>query len=148
MNGSDSEMDLNELTTEIVSAYVSHNSLPSSEIPALIHAVRNKLEQIKNGQPAEAPAEAKQPIVPINKSVTNAYIVCLEDGKKFKSLKRHLRNEHGMTPEQYRDKWRLPNSYSMVASDYAKRRSELAKSMGLGQGKREPLKKTRSRQPA
>ena len=144
----DPKMNATELTAEIVSAYIRHNSLRSSEIPALIHAVSNKLEQIMSGQLAEVPAQAQQPAVPIKKSVTNDHIVCLEDGKKFKSLKRHLRVEHGMTPEQYRAKWELPNSYAMIASDYATRRSELAKSIGLGQRKREPLKKKRSGQSA
>ena len=85
---------------------------------------------------AEAPAEAPKPVVPLKKSVTPDYIVCLEDGKKFKSLKRHLRTQYNMTPEQYREKWGLPADYPMVAPNYAKARSELAKEMGLGQQRR------------
>jgi predicted transcriptional regulator len=121
-----------ELTAEIVSAYVANNSLPQSELPALLRAVHDALNHTAAGQ-VEAPAEAPKPAVAVKKSVTPDYIVCLEDGKKFKSLKRHLRTQYGMTPEQYREKWGLPADYPMVAPNYAKARSELAKEMGLGQ---------------
>jgi predicted transcriptional regulator len=124
-----------ELAADIVSAYVSKNSLPSTELPALINSVHGALTRIASGQVEEAPV-ALTPAVPVKKSVTPDYIVCLEDGKKFKSLKRHLRTQYSMTPEQYREKWGLPADYPMVASNYAKTRSELARSMGLGQQRR------------
>src|SRR5918993_1514009 len=124
-----------ELTAEIVSAYVANNSLPQSELPALLRAVHDALNHTVAGQ-VEAPAEAPKPAVTVKKSVTPDYIVCLEDGKKFKSLKRHLRTQYSMTPEQYREKWGLPADYPMVAPNYAKARSELAKEMGLGQQRR------------
>ena len=124
-----------ELTAEIVSAYVSNNPLPQSELPALMRAVHETLNHTAAGK-VEAPAEAPKPAVPVKKSVTPDYIVCLEDGKKFKSLKRHLRTQYNMTPEQYREKWGLPADYPMVAPNYAKTRSELARSMGLGQQRR------------
>ena len=121
-----------ELTAEIVSAYVANNSLPQNELPALLRAVHDALNRTAAGR-AETPAPALAPAVPVKKSVTPDYIVCLEDGKKFKSLKRHLRTQYGMTPEQYREKWGLPADYPMVAPNYAKARSEMAKSFGLGQ---------------
>jgi predicted transcriptional regulator len=138
--------NLIELTAEIVSAYVSHNSLPSAEITALIEAVKNKLEQIRSGRPSEAPLGGKQPAVGIKRSIAPDYLVCLEDGKKFKSLKRHLRAEHDMTPDQYRQKWGLSDDYPMVAPNYAQSRSQLAKTMGLGHKTRKSPKKTRGRQ--
>ncbi len=121
-----------ELTAEIVSAYVANNSLPRNGLPALLRAVHDALNRTAAGQ-VEAPAEAPKPAVPVKRSVTPDYIACLEDGKKFKSLKRHLRTQYSMTPEQYREKWGLPADYPMVALNYAKARSELARSMGLGQ---------------
>jgi predicted transcriptional regulator len=121
-----------ELAADIVSAYVSNNSVPSGDLPSLISDVHGALLRVAGGQ-VEAPAEAPKPAVAVKKSVTPDYIVCLEDGKKFKSLKRHLRTQYGMTPEQYREKWGLPADYPMVAPNYAKARSELAKEMGLGQ---------------
>jgi predicted transcriptional regulator len=124
-----------ELTAEIVSAYVSNNSVPSAEIANLIGQVHSALKRVSGGQ-ISAPAEPLKPAVPVKRSVTPDYIVCLEDGMKFKSLKRHLRTRYNMTPEQYRDKWGLPPDYSMVASNYAAARSQLAKQMGLGQQRR------------
>jgi predicted transcriptional regulator len=124
-----------ELTANIVSAYVSHNSVPNAEIAALIGQVYSALKRISGGQMAAA-AEPLKPAVPIKRSVTPEYIVCLEDGQKFKSLKRHLRTCYNMTPEQYREKWGLPPDYSMVAPNYAAARSQLAKQMGLGQQRR------------
>ncbi|MBX6329285.1 MAG: MucR family transcriptional regulator [Pseudolabrys sp.] len=120
------------LTAEIVSAYVSNNSVPAGEIPALIDRVHAALTRVAGGD-GQTPAEPPKPAVAIKKSVTPEYIVCLEDGKKFKSLKRHLRTQYNMTPEQYRDKWNLPPDYPMVAPNYAAARSRLAKQMGLGQ---------------
>ena len=124
-----------ELTAEIASAYVANNSLSQSELPALLHSVHDALNRTAAGK-ADQPAPTLTPPVPIRKSVTPDYIVCLEDGKKFKSLKRHLRTQYSMTPEQYREKWGLPADYPMVAPNYAKARSELAKEMGLGQQRR------------
>ncbi|HZH12495.1 MAG TPA: MucR family transcriptional regulator [Microvirga sp.] len=124
-----------ELAADIVSAYVSNNSVPSAELPALINDVHSALMRVGGGT-VETPVEAPKPAIPVKKSVTPDYIVCLEDGKKFKSLKRHLRTQYNMTPEQYREKWGLPVDYPMVAPNYAKARSELAKEMGLGQQRR------------
>ena len=124
-----------ELTANIVSAYVSNNTVASAEIPGLISQVYSALTRVSTGQVAAA-AEPLKPAVPIKRSVTDEYIVCLEDGKKFKSLKRHLRTQYNMTPEQYREKWGLAPDYPMVAPNYAAARSELAKQMGLGQQRR------------
>ena len=135
MNENTNQVDVVSLTADIVSAYVSNNSVPTSELTALINSVHQALTKTATGQ-AEKPAEAPVPAVAVKKSVTPDFIICLEDGKKFKSLKRHLRTTYGMTPEQYRAKWGLPLDYPMVAPNYAKARSELAKTMGLGQQRR------------
>ena len=124
-----------ELAADIVSAYVSNNSVPSADLPSLINEVHGALLKVGGGT-VEMPAEAPKPAISVKRSVTPDYIICLEDGKKFKSLKRHLRTQYGMTPEQYREKWGLPADYPMVAPNYAKARSELAKEMGLGQQRR------------
>ena len=124
-----------ELAADIVSAYVSNNSVPAGELPSLIGEIHAALLRVGGGG-VEVPAEAPKPAVSLKKSVTPDYIICLEDGKKFKSLKRHLRTQYNMTPEQYREKWGLPVDYPMVAPNYAKARSELAKEMGLGQQRR------------
>ena len=123
------------LTAEIVSAYVSNNTVASSDIPALINQVHSALLRVSTGE-AEASSEPLKPAVPVKRSINPDYIVCLEDGKKFKSLKRHLRTQYGMTPEQYREKWGLAADYPMVAPNYAAARSQLAKQMGLGQQRR------------
>ncbi|HZD91236.1 MAG TPA: MucR family transcriptional regulator [Pseudolabrys sp.] len=124
-----------ELTAEIVSAYVSNNTVPSGDIPALINQVHAALTRV-SGTPGDPPSEPLKPAVSVKRSITPEYLVCLEDGKKFKSLKRHLRTQYNMTPEQYRDRWNLPPDYPMVAPNYAAARSELAKQMGLGQQRR------------
>jgi len=124
-----------ELTAEIVSAYVSNNTVSASEIPNLINQVHAALSRV-SGKTAEVPLEPLKPAISLKKSITPEYIVCLEDGKKFKSLKRHLRTQYNMTPEQYREKWGLSPDYPMVAPNYAAARSELAKQMGLGQQRR------------
>lgn len=135
MAGTVEQGDLIELAAEIVSAYVSNNSVPAGELPALINEVYMALTQV--GTPiAEASAEPLKPAVSVKKSVHTDYIICLEDGKKFKSLKRHLRTQYNMSPEQYREKWGLPADYPMVAPNYAAARSRLAKEMGLGQQRR------------
>jgi len=120
---------------DIVSAYVSNNSVAASDLPGLINEVHGALQRITSGV-QEVPAEAPKPAVPVKKSVTADYIICLEDGKKFKSLKRHLRTQYNISPEEYREKWALPADYPMVAPNYAQARSNLAKQMGLGQQRR------------
>jgi predicted transcriptional regulator len=128
-----------ELTAEIVSAYVSNNTVPAAEISGLISQVHAALTRV-SGKPGDAPAEPLKPAVSVKKSITPEHIVCLEDGKKFKSLKRHLRTQYNMTPEQYREKWGLSADYPMVAPNYAAARSQLAKQMGLGQQRRRRAK--------
>jgi len=123
------------LTANIVSAYVSNNTVAAADIPALINQVHQALLRVTTGQ-APTSAEPLKPAVPVKRSITPEYLVCLEDGKKFKSLKRHLRTQYNMTPEQYREKWNLPADYPMVAPNYAAARSQLAKQMGLGQQRR------------
>jgi predicted transcriptional regulator len=123
------------LTATIVSAYVSNNSVPAQELSNLINQVHAALTRVSSGQ-GDSPSEPLRPAISVKKSITPEYIVCLEDGKKFKSLKRHLRTQYGMTPEQYREKWGLPPDYPMVAPNYAEARSQLAKQMGLGQQRR------------
>ena len=123
--------DLIELSTEIVCAYVSHNALSPTDLPKLIAEVHNALTGLHSAEVQE-PAEELKPAVPIRKSVAPDYIVCLEDGKKFKSLKRHLRTHYNLSPEEYREKWGLPSDYPMVAPNYSATRSRLAKDNGLG----------------
>ena len=118
------------LTAQIVSAHVSHNPVPASELPGLIQEVFRTLSGVGSA-PAPEP-ERPQPAVPIKKSITPGYLICLEDGKKLKMLKRHLKTAYNLTPEQYRERWGLPADYPMVAPDYAKHRSSLAKKIGLG----------------
>ena len=123
-----------QLTANIVSAYVSNNTVSSAEIPALISQVYSALMRVSNGAAVAGPAEPPlKPVVSIKRSITPEFLVCLEDGKQFKSLKRHLRTQYRMTPDQYRAKWNLPADYPMVAPNYAAARSQLAKQMGLGQ---------------
>ena len=120
------------MTAEVVAAFVSNNPLPRSELPALIQTVHDALATLgANGETASPKEEPKEPAVSIRKSVTPGYLICLEDGKHFKSLKRHL-TAHGLTPDQYREKWKLPSDYPMVAADYAESRSAMAKAIGLG----------------
>lgn len=124
-----------ELAADIVSAYVSNNSVSVTDLPGLINNVHNALVNVTAGK-VEVPAEPLKPVIPIKKSITPDYIICLEDGKKFKSLKRHLRTQYNLSPEDYREKWGLPADYPMVAPNYAVARSALAKKMGLGQQRR------------
>jgi predicted transcriptional regulator len=128
--------ELVELTTQIISAYVSNNNVVSGDLPLLIGDVHAALSQASSNL-TQAPKEELKPAVAIRKSLTPEYIVCLEDGKKFKSLKRHLRTHYNMSPEEYREKWGLEPNYPMVAPNYAEARSSLAKKMGLGQRKGE-----------
>jgi predicted transcriptional regulator len=125
-----------ELTADIVSAYVSHNSISKDQVPELIANVGAALKE-KLYAPEEAEPEPQKPAVPIRRSVTSEAVICLECGKKAKSLKRHIRTAHGMTPEEYRAKWGLPRHHPLVAPSYAERRSELARTMGLGRKRQE-----------
>jgi predicted transcriptional regulator len=136
-----------ELAADIVSAFVSNNSIPVTELPALIGSVHEALNRVA-GSSTEQKEEPKEPAVSIKKSVQPDYIICLEDGKRFKSLKRHLRTVYNLTPEQYRAKWGLPASYPMVAPNYAAARSELAKQMGLGARRRQAEPVPDAPQPA
>ena len=121
-----------ELTANIVSAYLSNNPTPASEIPNLIGQIHAALQRVSTGR-TETPLEPAKPAVSVKKSMTPDYLVCLEDGKRFKSLKRHLRTQYNVTPEEYREKWGLPADYPMVAPNYAAQRSALAVNIGLGQ---------------
>lgn len=122
-----------ELTADIVSAYVANNTVASGDLPSLISDIHSALVRVSAGHDIPVVLEPAKPAVSIKKSITNDYIICLEDGKKFKSLKRHLRTGYNLSPEQYREKWGLPPDYPMVAPNYAEARSQLAKQMGLGQ---------------
>ncbi|MDQ0512755.1 MucR family transcriptional regulator [Ancylobacter amanitiformis] len=128
-----------ELAADIVSAYVSNNVVLASDLPALLTEVHIALQRVTTGE-VELTPEPLKPAVPVKKSVAPDFIICLEDGKKFKSLKRHLRTQYNLTPEQYREKWGLPADYPMVAPNYAAARSALAKEMGLGQQRRRTVR--------
>ncbi|MBO1081797.1 MucR family transcriptional regulator [Roseomonas haemaphysalidis] len=122
-----------ELTAQIVAAHVSNNPVSLPEVPSLIEQVHRTLASLGRAAPTPAlVAERPEPAVSIKKSVTDEFLICLEDGKKLKMLKRHLRTAYDMTPEQYRERWNLPPDYPMVAPNYAKHRSSLAKQIGLG----------------
>jgi predicted transcriptional regulator len=126
-----SQPELVELTARIVSAYVSNNAIVASDLPHLISETHAALSRA-TGNVLQMEREEQKPKVPVKKSVMPDYIICLEDGKKFKSLKRHLRTHYNLSPEEYREKWGLPHDYPMVAPNYARARSDLAKKMGLG----------------
>ncbi|MGI9423621.1 MAG: MucR family transcriptional regulator [Hyphomicrobiaceae bacterium] len=125
------KLTLIEQTTQIVQAYVGNNTIDVKDVSTLINEVHQALMRA-SGEPASVQREERQPAVKKNRSVMPDYIICLEDGKKFKSLKRHLRTHYNLSPEEYREKWELPPDYPMVAPNYARARSELAKKMGLG----------------
>lgn len=130
---SDETLDRSELlalTSDIVAAHASNNAVPGSELPGLIETVYNTLQGL--GTQAEEPEVELKPAVPIKKSITDNYLVCLEDGKELKMLKRHLKTAYDMTPEEYRAKWKLPHDYPMVAPAYSATRKKLAKDIGLG----------------
>ena len=129
-----SRIEFLEMTTQIVVAYVSNNALQAEDVPQLIRLVHSSLESV---QAKEVSQEPLKPAVSVRKSIGEDYLICLEDGLKFKSLKRHLRTKYDMTPEEYREKWGLPADYPMVAPGYSKQRSMLAKQMGLGKSERE-----------
>lgn len=122
--------DLLSLTTEIVSSYLSNNTIAQSDIPSLIEQTYKTLANVDGD--TSSSIERPQPAVPIKRSVNPDYIICLEDGKKLKMLKRHLKTAYGMTPDEYRERWNLPADYPMVAPNYARQRSRLAKDIGLG----------------
>ncbi len=129
MSDQENRSELLELTSEIVAAHVSNNTLAVNDLPQLIQDVYSTLATVGK---AQTPAERPQPAVSVKKSITHDYIICLEDGKKLKMLKRHLKTAYDMTPDEYREKWGLPRDYPMVSPSYAKHRSDLAKEIGLG----------------
>ncbi|WP_026789989.1 MucR family transcriptional regulator [Pleomorphomonas oryzae] len=133
---SDDDYSVIGFAADVVAAYVGNNALQKSELPAFIASVHAAFSTSVGGLRAPAAAEPLQPAISVKKSVTDDYIVCLEDGKKFKSLKRHIQSHYNMTPDEYRAKWNLPADYPMVAPNYAKTRSALAKKTGLGQNRR------------
>ena len=131
-----SDVDILGLSAEIVSDYVGQNTVAQAAIPDLIRTVHEALSTLTNTGEAPRPSEKAKPAVPISRSVQHDYIVCLEDGKRLKMLKRYLRSHYDMSPEEYRRKWGLPPEYPMVAPAYAARRSDFAKQIGLGKGVR------------
>lgn len=134
--------DTLQLATDIVAAFVSNNTMSADKLPGLLQEVHDAVRALASG--GTASAGSQQPAVPIKKSVTNDHVICLEDGKKLKMLKRYLRTQYGMSPEDYRRKWGLPADYPMVAPNYSKRRSQFAKDIGLGKagGRAEPRRPT------
>ncbi|MGF1457115.1 MAG: MucR family transcriptional regulator [Alphaproteobacteria bacterium] len=137
-----SHEEMLRLATDIVAAYVSHNQVPAAEVPNMIRSVHGALGTLREGT-VEEPVVPQKPAIPVKKSVTDDYIICLEDGKKLKMLKRYLRSNYDMSPEEYRAKWGLPPDYPMVAPNYAAQRSEFAKKIGLGRGGRKTASRTR-----
>ena len=131
--------ELLRMTTDIVASFVTNNSIPSESLPDLIRNVHATVSDISGG--TAEPEVKKKPAVPVSKSVTDDFIICLEDGKKLKMLKRYLRSQYDMSPEDYRRKWNLPADYPMVAPNYSKRRSQFAKQIGLGKGGKAAKKK-------
>ena len=125
------EEELLRMTTDVVAAYVSNNTLPTAQLAEVINAVYSSLKSLE-GQVAQVQPEPLKPAISIRKSVTPEFLICLEDGKRLKMLKRHLRSTYNMTPDEYRSKWGLAPDYPMVAPNYAERRSEFAKKIGLG----------------
>ena len=136
MAGDSASSDYVALAAEVVSAFVGHNSLPVSELPGLITSVHAALMKISGGSaaPVTTEPEVLTPAVPVRKSITPEYLICLEDGKKLKMLKRHLRSTYNLSPDEYRAKWGLGSDYPMVAPNYAQQRSDFAKKIGLGRG--------------
>src|ERR1700746_1988219 len=136
------EEELLRMTADVVAAYVGNNTLPTAQLGEVINAVYSSLKSLE-GPVAQVQPEPLKPAVPIRKSVTPEFIICLEDGKRLKMLKRHLRSTYNMTPDEYRAKWGLPADYPMVAPNYAEQRSEFAKKIGLGRGTgRQPTRRS------
>jgi predicted transcriptional regulator len=123
--------DILRMAVDIVAAYVNRNQVPAGQVPEVINTVFNSLHSL-DGSASDADTKARRPAVPVRRSITPEFLICLEDGRKLKMLKRHLRTTYGLTPEEYRAKWNLAPDYPMVAPNYAKRRSEFAKEIGLG----------------
>jgi predicted transcriptional regulator len=138
----DEKSEIIEMAADIVSAYVGNNSVSAADLPSLIQSVHRALSGVTAAAEA-VEAAPKEPAVPVRRSIQPDFLICLEDGRKFKSLKRHLRTKYNLSPEEYRAKWNLPKDYPMVAPNYAKARSDLAKQMGLGQGGRQASRKRR-----
>jgi predicted transcriptional regulator len=132
------QSELVEMTAEIVAAYVSNSTVATGDLPGLIQQIHRALSDVASGVQAPQPAAPLTPAVSIKKSISPDYLTCLEDGRKFKSLKRHLRTKYNLSPDDYRAKWGLAKDYPMVAPNYAAARSTLARQMGLGQGGRKP----------
>ena len=130
----DTQAQLIQMTSDVVAAYVSNNPVQANDLPNVIERVHATIRDLSVAPVEQAPKDIA-PAVSVRKSITPDYLICLEDGKRFKSLKRHLRSKYNLSPEEYREKWGLPSDYPMVAPNYAKQRSELAKKMGLGQSK-------------
>ena len=126
--------ELLRMTTDIVASFLTHNSVPAESVPDMIKSIHATIKEISGGE--SKPEVKAKPAVPVSKSVQDDYIVCLEDGKKLKMLKRYLRSQYDMSPEEYRRKWGLPSDYPMVAPSYSRRRSDFAKEIGLGRGGR------------
>jgi predicted transcriptional regulator len=137
-----SETDLTRLTADVVAAYVSNNIVPTAQLAELIRSIHSSLSGL-GGQPVEPKSEPLKPAVAVRKSITPDYLICLEDGKKLKMLKRHLRSTYNMTPDDYRTKWGLPPDYPMVAPSYARQRSDFAKEIGLGRKAGRSRRKTK-----
>lgn len=137
-NNPNNHNELLTLTSDIVSSYLAANTVPASDIPAIIERVYKTLANVN--APAGIMADRPQPAVTIKKSITPDYIICLEDGKKLKMLKRHLKSAYNLTPEEYRERWGLPSDYPMVAPNYADKRSKLAKDIGLGKSRKKGRK--------
>jgi predicted transcriptional regulator len=138
----DEQSEIIGITAGLVAAYVSGNAVAAADVPSLIRNVHAALAGVGGEADVSATVD-REPAVPVRRSITPDYLVCLEDGRKFKSLKRHLRTKYDLSPEQYRAKWNLAKDYPMVAPNYARARSDLAKQMGLGQGGRKPVRKGR-----
>ena len=139
MTDRNTETDFIDMAADIVSAFVSHNSVSATDLPTLLQSVHGAIVKLTGAKAEEPVEQAKVPAVPIKKSIADDYLICLEDGKKFKSLKRHLRTQYNMSPSEYREKWGLNGDYPMVAPNYARARSALAKEMGLGQQRKKAL---------
>lgn len=138
MSENETRQDLVALSAEIVSSYVAANQIPATELPGLLRRMHETLAELSGGKPADPAAKVEEPLprpkpaVPVSKSVTPDAIICLEDGKAFKTLKRHLKTAYDMTPDEYRARWNLPDDYPMVAPNYSKQRAETARRIGLG----------------
>ncbi|MHA6288502.1 Ros/MucR family transcriptional regulator [Maricaulis sp. CAU 1757] len=135
MNQDIDKEELLRMTTDVVASYLSHNSMPADHVPELIKSVHTTMREVSETTTKQEPKS--KPAVPVSKSVHDDYIVCLEDGKKLKMLKRYLRSQYDMSPDDYRRKWNLPSDYPMVAPAYSRKRSQFAKDIGLGRGKKD-----------